>query len=143
MSSRYGASLLTAAGCADLVGGSAGEYIEIAVGLARQPQRLSELRQNLRRMCEKHGLANSMDLAKRLERAYEEMLRQRWRELPRNPAHSASKVIQDSGGRRDVRTAAKERGSERRFCSWLAPARKPSTNLFGLRKPRAESAADA
>ena len=77
MSSRYGASLLTAAGCADLIGHSVDEYIDIAAELARQPQRLATFRKNLRRMCEEHGLADLVGFARKLEQAYDHMLRER------------------------------------------------------------------
>src|ERR1051325_5816763 len=49
-SARYGASLVLAAGCPELVAGSADEYIAIAVELARSPQRLDQYRRDLRRM---------------------------------------------------------------------------------------------
>jgi predicted O-linked N-acetylglucosamine transferase (SPINDLY family) len=77
MSARYGAALLTVAGCADLIGHSVDEYINVAVQLACQPQRLTTFRNELRRMCEEHGLADSIRFARNLERAYGEMLRQR------------------------------------------------------------------
>jgi predicted O-linked N-acetylglucosamine transferase (SPINDLY family) len=75
-SSRYGASLLMAAGCNDLVGRSSEEYIRIAAALARNPDRLSYLRSNLRRMYREHGLGDSTQFARNLERAFMEMLEQ-------------------------------------------------------------------
>jgi protein O-GlcNAc transferase len=73
-SSRYGASLLTAAGCGDLVAGTPEEYIEIAAGLAADLPRLRLLRQNLRQMSIENGLADSQRFARDLEDAYLEML---------------------------------------------------------------------
>lgn len=73
-SSRYGASLLIAAGCRDLVATSADEYVDIAADLAGDRDRLGYLRSNLRRMCKENGLGNSTRFARNLERAFTEML---------------------------------------------------------------------
>ncbi len=74
-SSRYGASLLAAAGCGDLVGETPEHYVEIASGLAADLPRLLLLRQNLRRMSIENGLGDSERFARDLENAYVEMLR--------------------------------------------------------------------
>jgi predicted O-linked N-acetylglucosamine transferase (SPINDLY family) len=74
-SSRYGASLLAAAGCDDLVGRSPEEYVEIAARLAANLPRLQFLRHNLRQMSIEHGLGDSQRFAHDLEDAYVEMLR--------------------------------------------------------------------
>jgi len=74
-SSRYGASLLAAAGCSDLVGETPEQYIDIASQLAYDLPRLRTLRQNLRQMSIDHGLGDSAQFARRLENAYLEMLR--------------------------------------------------------------------
>jgi predicted O-linked N-acetylglucosamine transferase (SPINDLY family) len=73
-SSRYGASLVAAAGCPDLVGESPEEYIAIAKRLAGDPARLADLRRNLREMSIEHGLGDSTLFARRLEDAYVDML---------------------------------------------------------------------
>jgi hypothetical protein len=73
-SSRYGASLLTAAGCQDLVAETPEEYIEVVAGLAADLPRLQSLRQNLRQMSIDHGLGDSRRFARDLEDAYVEML---------------------------------------------------------------------
>ena len=52
-SSRYGASLVTGAGCDDLIGRSPNEYIEIAATLAGNPHRLVQLRNDLRACVQK------------------------------------------------------------------------------------------
>lgn len=74
-SSRYGASLLAAAGCEDLVAETPEEYIEIIAQLAGDRPRLQFLRQNLRQMSLDHGLGDSQRFAGDLEHAYVEMLR--------------------------------------------------------------------
>ncbi|HYD04398.1 MAG TPA: hypothetical protein VEC60_01680, partial [Reyranella sp.] len=73
-SSRYGASLLAAAGCQDLVGETPEEYIDICARLASDLPRLKSLRQNLRQMSIDHGLSDSRRFARDLENAYVEML---------------------------------------------------------------------
>lgn len=73
-SSRYGASLLAAAGCSDLVAQTPQHYIEIARNLASDPVRLKELRYRLRDMSIEHGLGDSALFARRLEAAYVDML---------------------------------------------------------------------
>ena len=73
-SARYGASLVTAAGCADMVGKSVEEYVEIAAALATNRDRLAFLRQNLRKMCKSHGLGDSRRFARVLEQAFSEMM---------------------------------------------------------------------
>ncbi len=77
ISSRYGASLLGAAGCADLVGETLEEYIDIAAALASDPDRLLFLRRNLRTMCKEHGLGNSTRFARNLEKFYVQALGER------------------------------------------------------------------
>lgn len=75
-SGRYGASLLFAAGCAELVAESAGEYVDIAERLSRSPAKLQHYRQNLRHMAREFGLSDAARFAKKLDAAYIEMLRQ-------------------------------------------------------------------
>ncbi len=72
--STYGASLVSAAGCADLVGHTSNEYVEIAAKLAANSERLVYLRQNLRRMSLDFGLGDSKLFARRLEEAFVTML---------------------------------------------------------------------
>ena len=73
-SSRYGASLVTGAGCDDLIGRSPSEYIDTAATLAGNPHRLVQLRNDLRHMSKKHGLGDSKHFARALENAYSTML---------------------------------------------------------------------
>jgi predicted O-linked N-acetylglucosamine transferase (SPINDLY family) len=58
-SSSYGASLLHAAGCPELIARTADEYIELAVSLAEHPNRLVDYRGRLRSMTIEHGLGNA------------------------------------------------------------------------------------
>lgn len=73
-STRYGASLVTAAGCADLVAGTPEQYIEIAADLAADLPRRQALRPALRQMSFDHGLGDSTAFARTLENAYRGML---------------------------------------------------------------------
>lgn len=72
--STYGASLVAAAGCADLVGHTSDEYVEVAARLAADSNRLVHLRRNLRRMSFEYGLGDSKQFARRLEEAFVTML---------------------------------------------------------------------
>lgn len=74
-SSRYGASLLQAAGCADLITKTRQDYIETAAALAGNPERLQNLRHSLRRIYSEGGLNDSDRFARDLEQAYFEMMR--------------------------------------------------------------------
>lgn len=75
-SSRYGSSLLAAAGCSDLVARTPEQYVDIAARLASDLPRLKTLRRDLRRMSIAHGLGDSQQFARKLEVAYTDMLGQ-------------------------------------------------------------------
>ena len=75
--SRYGASLLQAAGCSNLITNTAEEYVEIAANLAQSPERLLSLRRNLRDIYTKGGLNNSVRFSRSLEQAYVQMVQAR------------------------------------------------------------------
>jgi predicted O-linked N-acetylglucosamine transferase (SPINDLY family) len=72
--SRYGASLLEAAGCRDLVGKSPEEYVDIAAALANDPEHLRSLRHRLRDMCGQHGLNDSTRMARSLETVFRTLM---------------------------------------------------------------------
>jgi predicted O-linked N-acetylglucosamine transferase (SPINDLY family) len=72
--SRYGTSILQAAGCRDLVGNSPEEYVAIAARLAADPERLRSLRHRLREMCSRHGLNDSTRMARSLETVFQTMV---------------------------------------------------------------------
>jgi glycosyltransferase involved in cell wall biosynthesis len=73
-SSRYGSSLLVAAGCSELVATTPAQYIELAGELAQNPERLTFYRKNLRRMTKEHGLSDARRFAANIDKAYREML---------------------------------------------------------------------
>ena len=73
--SAYGASLLTAAGCADFIADTPEHYVDIGVRLANDPERLLELRRNLRTMLVVHGLGDSRAFARMLENAFLDMVK--------------------------------------------------------------------
>lgn len=92
--SRYGASLLQRAGCAELIADTAQQYVAIACGLARDPKRLEYFRSNLRRLCTEAGLNDSPGFARNLEQAYESMMRA-WSESERHlPAAAAASTAE-------------------------------------------------
>ena len=73
--SAYGASILTAAGCNELVAETTEEYIELAANLARDMRRLDFYRQNLRQMMGKNGgFSDSAVFVARIEDAYAAMI---------------------------------------------------------------------
>lgn len=73
-SSAYGASLIMAAGCQELVANSPEEYVNIAVALAGNQERLRFYRRSLRKMSHEYGLSDADGMTKALENAYREML---------------------------------------------------------------------
>ena len=73
-SSTYGASLLAAVGCPELVGDTPEHYIEVAAKLAAEPDKLLYLRKNLRRMSLEYGLGDSKLFARRIEEAFVKMV---------------------------------------------------------------------
>lgn len=80
-SGRYGASLLHAAHCQDLIAETFDEYVDIAVRLASDPERLQTVRRTLRSQYTRGGLNDSTGFARHLEDAYAEMLG-RWARAP-------------------------------------------------------------
>lgn len=74
-SSRYGSSHLAAAGCPELIADSPEQYVRIAAELGASPDRLSHYRRNLRQMTRDHGLSDPQRFARKLEKAYAEMMR--------------------------------------------------------------------
>jgi predicted O-linked N-acetylglucosamine transferase (SPINDLY family) len=82
----YGASLLSAAGLADLVAETPEEYVDIAARLAASAPRLVDLRRNLRAMMHQHGLADSERMARVLESAFEEMMQRKFGPRPEDKA---------------------------------------------------------
>ena len=73
-SSRYGASLLNASGCKELVAKSSEKYIQKALELAQSSEKISYYRNNLRSMVVKEGFADVQVFSKNLSIALKEML---------------------------------------------------------------------
>lgn len=75
--SRAGASVLSAVGFRDLVATSPEGYVETAVALAQNPERLRELRSGLRQRMKSSSLMDTSRFARALEEAFRQMWR-RW-----------------------------------------------------------------
>lgn len=73
-SARYGASLVRAHGCPELVANSMDEYVEIAVALAQNPARIAEYRRGARNSATQFGFNDSEGFARRLEDAYKDLV---------------------------------------------------------------------
>jgi predicted O-linked N-acetylglucosamine transferase (SPINDLY family) len=71
--SRVGASFLQVVGLPELVADSPDEYVEKAVNLASDPERLQFLRENLRLMMARSALMDAKGVTCELEQAYESM----------------------------------------------------------------------
>ena len=74
--SRAAFSLLSNLGLSELAGSTEDDYVQIAIGLARNPSRLRELRATLRGRMEASPLLDMARFARNLEAAYRAM----WRE---------------------------------------------------------------
>jgi predicted O-linked N-acetylglucosamine transferase (SPINDLY family) len=77
---RVGASLLTQIGLTALIANSVEEYLENAVALARNPERLSDLRRILRPRMAASPLCDAPAFARKMESAFRTM-RQHWCEI--------------------------------------------------------------
>jgi len=73
--SRVGASILTQSGLPELVAATPESYVEIAVSLARQPERMLAYRKGLRSVMELSPFFDVHGFTKRLETGYREMWR--------------------------------------------------------------------
>jgi len=76
-SSAYGASLLTASGCANLVANTPEEYVQIAARLACDKTKLNYYRKNLRQLMYQYGFSNTKAFAAKMETAYVDMLNEK------------------------------------------------------------------
>ena len=74
MASRYGSSLVIAAGCPELAADTADHFVEIASSLNQDNSKLHFLKNNLRTMMYRYGLSDATPFARKLEATYEEML---------------------------------------------------------------------
>ncbi len=76
--SAYGASILTATGCSELVAETPDEYVELAANLAEDIPQLDHYRQNLRQMMLRaSGFSDSAAFVARLEDAYAAMIKKK------------------------------------------------------------------
>ncbi len=71
--SRVGASLLSVVGFGDLVATSPRQYVDLAVALARDSSRLTELRQTMRQRMRTSPLMDAATFTRNLEAAYRTM----------------------------------------------------------------------
>jgi predicted O-linked N-acetylglucosamine transferase (SPINDLY family) len=78
---RVGASLLGELGLADLIADSVEDYVEIAVALAADPERLQDLRRTLRSRFAASQLCDGAGFARKIEAAFRAMW-QKWCEAP-------------------------------------------------------------
>jgi predicted O-linked N-acetylglucosamine transferase (SPINDLY family) len=78
---RVGASLLTQIGLSDLAADSVEAYVETAVALTSDPERLCELRRSSRPRMSASSLCDASAFARKVEAAYRTMW-QRWCETP-------------------------------------------------------------
>jgi protein O-GlcNAc transferase len=74
---RVGAAILEAIGLDDLVGNTVADYIEIAVTLAGDPERLVGLRTEVRRRLETSGISDIEAVTRNIEAGFRTMWR-RW-----------------------------------------------------------------
>ena len=74
-SGRVGASILTRVSLADLVAETEADYVEMAVALANDLDRLSAMRRDLRSRMQMSPLCDAHTFARDVEAAYREMWR--------------------------------------------------------------------
>ena len=70
---RTSASILRSANLGDLVGQGLEDYISLAIGLANSPDRLLNLRQNMRSRLQGSAVCDTRSFARNMERLYEQM----------------------------------------------------------------------
>jgi predicted O-linked N-acetylglucosamine transferase (SPINDLY family) len=73
-SSSYGASLVAASGCGNLIANDEKSYIDIAVDLAGDLNKIDYYRKNLRQLARDRGFNNAQEFAKELEKAFMSMM---------------------------------------------------------------------
>jgi predicted O-linked N-acetylglucosamine transferase (SPINDLY family) len=84
-SARVGASLLSQVGSTDWIAGSVDDYVEIALALAANPEKLHTLRRSLRQRMAASSLCDGDGFARKMEDAYRAMWL-RWCEAPSSVA---------------------------------------------------------
>lgn len=72
--SRTSASILRAATLGEMVGQGREDYISLAIGLANSPDRLLDLRRNMRSRLDDSPVCDTQSFARNMERLYTQML---------------------------------------------------------------------
>ena len=72
--SRTSASILQSAGLGELVGQGLEDYISLAIRLANSPDRLSDLRRNMRSRLRDSPVCDTQSFARNMERLYAQMI---------------------------------------------------------------------
>jgi predicted O-linked N-acetylglucosamine transferase (SPINDLY family) len=72
--SRTSASILKSAGLGELVGQGLEDYISLAIGLANSPDRLLDLRRNMRSRLRDSPVCDTQSFARNMERLYTQMM---------------------------------------------------------------------
>jgi predicted O-linked N-acetylglucosamine transferase (SPINDLY family) len=70
---RTSASILRSANLAELVGQGLEDYISLAIGLANSPDRLIDLRRNMRSRLQSSAVCDTASFARNMEQLYEQM----------------------------------------------------------------------
>ena len=73
--SRVGATIVTAVGYSEWIGENLDEYVQIAVELSKDPQKLQRIREGLREAMAASPLCDVAGFTKKLEAAYDDMAR--------------------------------------------------------------------
>ncbi len=91
---RVGASLLHRVGLDDLIAATPEHYVEIAVGLARDPARLAQLRAELRQRVAASPLADASGFARQVEAAYRQLWQGWCLEQSKRPAAAPEAMLE-------------------------------------------------
>ena len=65
---------VAAGGCPELIAATPDEYVNLAIRLSEQPEKLDYYRANLRRLSRESGLVDAERFARNLSAAYVEMM---------------------------------------------------------------------
>ena len=113
---NVGVSLLTQVGCTELIANSEDEFVEIAVNLARSPERLRLLRETLRQRLLASPLCDGARYMAHVENQYRAMWRHFCEEEPDQADEGANENVVGrggGGGGGDETRAEVERGGSR------------------------------
>jgi hypothetical protein len=115
---NVGVSLLTQVGCTELIANSEDEFVEIAVNLARSPERLRLLRETLRQRLLASPLCDGARYMAHVENQYRAMWRHFCEDEPHQGDEGANenlggKLRGGGGGGGDETRAESERGGSR------------------------------